>query len=159
MTVHNAARCTYVAMARLAIVAPSEEHIASKLADLGVTSLHLSSDVQDTWTPKHRGRNGTSSHTMYSIMCIMCICRQRALVVLLSNWVMPRPAQVSLALASRPYLHNCHKWPYLHNCHKWVRVGWIESVALSSPLRLIVPVDSTPDLHKGKICTLLYQPF
>ena len=44
--------------------------------------------------------------------------------------------------------------PYLHKCHKWVIVGWIEAVAVSSPLRLIVPVNSTPESHNGKICTL-----
>ena len=42
---------------------------------------------------------------------------------------------------------------YLHNCHKWMRVGWIKAVALSSPLRLIVTMDRTPELHKSKIHT------
>ncbi len=41
--------------------------------------------------------------------------------------------------------------PYLHNRHKGVRVRWLEVVALSAPLRLVVPMDRTPEIDNSKI--------
>ena len=41
--------------------------------------------------------------------------------------------------------------PYLHNRHKGVRVRWLEVVALSAPLRLVVPMDRTPEVDNSKI--------
>ena len=40
---------------------------------------------------------------------------------------------------------------YLHNRHKGVRVRWLEVVALSAPLRLVVPMDRTPEIDNSKI--------
>ena len=80
--------------------------------------------------------------TIHLITCVLSVCPRWLEVVPLYSWA--RQPQCPWPSSSRPYLHNCHEW---------VRVSRLKVVALSSPLRLIVSLYRTPEVHKGKIDT------